>query len=166
MEENTLQPEESGLANELNQFHQHIQASTGQRFLNWLIDNLLMQFGLSLLSGYIVGYILYAIAPDFLTQVAYEVEGTKTWRYWVLSFSIGYFNYIVYYTFCEKVFKGYTLGKAISRTRAIRDDGQELTFKDAFLRTLSRLVPFEVLSGFSDRPWHDSWTKTTVVKAR
>ena len=166
MEENTVQPEESGLANELNQYIQFTRATQGQRFVNWLIDNLLMRFGLSLLTGYIVGYILFAIAPEFLTQVAYEVDGPKTWRYWVLSFSIGYFNYIVYYTFCEKVFKGYTLGKLITGTRAIRDDGKELTIKDAFLRTLSRLVPFEVFSGFSERPWHDSWSKTTVVKAR
>ena len=42
----------------------------------------------------------------------------------------------------------------------------ELTFKDALLRSLSRCVPFEVLSGFSTLTWHDSWTGTMVVKAR
>jgi len=66
---------------------------------------------------------------------------------------------------CEKAFKGRTLGKVISGTRAIRNDGGELTLKDALLRSLSRLVPFEVFSGFGT-PWHDSWTNTQVIKAR
>ncbi len=57
-------------------------------------------------------------------------------------------NYLLYYTVCEKAFKGYTLGKLVSGTRAIRDDGGELTLKDAFLRSASRLVPLEFLSGF------------------
>ncbi len=168
MEENNIHPEESGLADELNQYIQYTQASQGQRFFNLLIDFLFMRFVLSLATGYVFGYILLAIAPDFLTQVAYEIEGegTRGWRYYLLSFLLGYFNFLIYYTFCERAFKGYTLGKLITGTRAIRDDGQELTFKDTLLRTLSRLVPFEIFSGFADRPWHDSWTRTSVVKAR
>jgi uncharacterized RDD family membrane protein YckC len=84
----------------------------------------------------------------------------------LILYLVGILNYLLYYTFCEKVFKGYTLGKLITGTRAIRDDGNELTFKDAILRSLSRLVPFEALSAFGYSPWHDSWTKTTVIKSR
>lgn len=163
MEENTVQPEESGLANELNQYIQFSQATQGQRFVNWLVDNLLMRFGLSYLTGTIVGFGMAKLFPDYTMRVVYSSDQSDLI---LIGFIIVIFNYLVYYTFCEKVFKGYTLGKAISGTRAIRDDGHELTIKDAFLRTLSRLVPFEVFSGFADRPWHDSWTKTTVVKAR
>jgi uncharacterized RDD family membrane protein YckC len=75
-------------------------------------------------------------------------------------------NYIVYYTLCEKLLKGYTLGKLITGTRAIRQDGGELTFRNALLRSLSRCVPFEVFSGFNTLTWHDSWTDTKVIKAR
>jgi len=163
MEENNINPEESGLADELNQYIQYTQASQGQRFLNWLIDNLLMRFGLSYLTGTVVGLMLAKLAPDYAMRIVYSNDRTDL--LWI-GLIIVIFNYLVYYTFCEKVFKGYTLGKLITGTRAIRDDGQELTFKDAFLRTLSRIVPFEVFSGFADKPWHDSWTKTTVVKAR
>jgi uncharacterized RDD family membrane protein YckC len=151
-------------------FDDHIEytlAGQGQRFLNFLIDGLFMRFALSLATGYLFGYILLGIAPDFLAEVAYEIDGgEKTWRFWVLSITLGYFNYLIYYTICEKAFKGYTLGKLLTGTRAIREDGQELTFKDAILRTLSRIVPFEVFSGFAERPWHDTWTKTMVVKSR
>jgi uncharacterized RDD family membrane protein YckC len=167
MEENNIQPEETGLADELNQFTQHIQAAQGQRFLNLLIDVLFMRFLLSKATGYLFGTILAVVAPDFLQRVAYEVTyGDRGWRFWLLSILLGYFNYLIYYSFCEKAFKGYTLGKLITGTRAIRDDGGELTFKDALLRTLTRIVPFEAFSGFGDRPWHDSWTKTSVVKTR
>ena len=72
-------------------------------------------------------------------------------------------NYLVYYTLCEKLFRGQTLGKLITGTKSLRTDGEELTFKDALLRSLCRLVPFEVFSGFGV-PWHDSWTNTMVVK--
>ncbi|MBS1653790.1 MAG: RDD family protein [Bacteroidetes bacterium] len=92
-------------------------------------------------------------------------SGSESGSMILLGYIIMIFNYIVYYTFCEKVFKGHTLGKLITGTRAIREDGEELTFKDAILRTLSRLVPFEPFTGFGT-PWHDSWTKTRVVKTR
>ena len=163
MEENNTQPGETGLANELNLDIQYTPATQGQRFLNWLIDNLLMRFGLSYLSGTVVGFLMAKLFPDYAIRVVYSEDKSDLI---LIGLIIVIFNYLVYYTFCEKVFKGYTLGKLITGTRAIRDDGQELTFKDAFLRTVSRLVPFEVFSGFADKPWHDSWTNTSVVKAR
>ena len=163
MEENNTQPGEPALANELNLSIPYTPATQGQRFLNWLIDNLLMRFGLSYLSGIIVGFLMAKLFPEYAIRVVYSEDKSDLI---LIGLIIVIFNYLVYYTFCEKVFKGYTLGKLITGTRAIRDDGQELTFKDAFLRTVSRLVPFEVFSGFADKPWHDSWTKTMVVKAR
>ena len=64
------------------------------------------------------------------------------------------------------VFKGYTLGKLLTGTKAIRVDGLQMTFKDVVIRSLSRIVPFEVFSGLGDKPWHDSWSRTMVVKTR
>jgi uncharacterized RDD family membrane protein YckC len=140
-------------------------ATQGQRFLNWLIDNLLMRYGLSYLTGMAIGTLLALAAPDFLNELAYS-EDRLSGGILLLSLMVGYLNYIVYYTICEKLFKGYTLGKIITGTRAIRQDGKELTFKNALLRSLSRIVPFEVFSGFSTLTWHDSWTDTMVIKAR
>ncbi len=146
---------------------QYVYGTQGQRFVNWLIDNLLLRYGLSYLTGMALGLLLLAIAPDFLNEIALDqAMGKISIGFWVLAYFIGTLNYIVYYTLCEKLFKGYTLGKLISGTRAIRQDGQELTIKDALLRSLSRCVPFEVFSGFSTLTWHDSWTDTMVVKSR
>jgi uncharacterized RDD family membrane protein YckC len=83
-----------------------------------------------------------------------------------VSYVIFICNYLFYYTLCEKLFRGYTLGKFITGTRAIREDDEELTFKDALLRSLCRIVPLEVLSALAGFPWHDRWTKTKVVKTR
>lgn len=136
-------------------------ATTGQRFLNWLIDNLLMQLGLSFLTGMVVAVVFQAINPALLERMI--TEGTT--ENLVFALVVGYVNYVFYYTVCEKLCNGYTLGKLITGTKAVRLDGTPLTFKDALLRSLCRIVPFEVLSGFGT-PWHDSWTNTTVIKSR
>ncbi len=163
MEENTLQPGETGLADELNDFIRYTPATTGQRFLNWLIDNLFMRFVMTELTGRLVGEFIVRYFPEFAYQIADE---ENVWSILLLNYLFGFFNYLLYYTISEKAFRGYTIGKLITGTRAIRTDGHELSFKDAILRSLSRMVPFEVFTGFADRPWHDSWTKTTVVKTR
>jgi uncharacterized RDD family membrane protein YckC len=138
-------------------------ASSAQRFFNWLIDNLLMRFGVSYLTGAGVGVLLQLISPEVLFELA---SGQRGFIFWVVSYFIFICNYLIYYTLCEKLFRGYTLGKFITGTRAIRDDDDELTFKDALLRSLCRIVPLEVFSALAGFPWHDRWTKTKVVKTR
>ena len=163
MEENQMTMTETGLAEELYYFIQDTPATAGQRFINFLIDNLLMRFGLSYFTAIIVGFFLGSLFPEFTQGL---IRGDNQMSLLLLAYIIAIFNYLVYYTFCEKVFDGYTLGKLITGTKAIREDGTPLTFKDSFMRSLSRLVPFEFLSGFGAYPWHDSWTKTKVVKSR
>lgn len=158
--------EQEDLLAEDSYINNHFEYATqGQRFLNWLIDNLLMRYGLSYLTGMAIGTLLALTAPDFLNELAYN-ESSLSGGILLVTFLAGYLNYVIYYTICEKLFKGYTLGKLITGTRAIRQDGEELTFRNALLRSLSRCVPFEVFSGFNTLTWHDSWTDTMVIKAR
>lgn len=143
----------------------YTEASTGQRFLNYLIDALLMQYGLSFVTGYILARILLAISP----QTAYDLFVLKSNSADVILsyYLLAIINYLIYYTFCEKLFKGYTLGKLITGTRAIREDGGELSLKNAFIRSISRLVPFEAFSIWGENGlWHDKWSKTMVIKSR
>ena len=153
------------LAEESYGLNDFVYASQGQRFLNWLIDNLVMRFGLSYLTGMAIGTLLAVAAPDFLNDIA-NSDRNMSGEILLLALMIGILNYTLYYTLCEKLFRGYTLGKVITGTRTIRQDGKELTFKDALLRSLSRLVPFELFSGFNTLTWHDSWTDTMVIKSR
>jgi uncharacterized RDD family membrane protein YckC len=142
--------------------HPFEYASAGQRFLNWLIDNLLMRFGLSWATGFVIGFVLARLFPEFLVNMV----NNRGVEFYLAIYLILILNYLLYYTFCEKIFRGCTLGKLITGTRAVRDDGQELTFADAFLRSLCRLIPFEAFSAFGGHPWHDTITKTMVIKSR
>jgi uncharacterized RDD family membrane protein YckC len=160
---NELPSQETTITHELESIVQYEPASGGQRLLNFVVDNLLMRFGLTYLTTYLLVYILKFVAPDYLLKLAYD---ETRFDLILMAYLLGIFNYLIYYTICEKGFRGYTLGKLISGTRAIREDGAELTIKDAFLRSLSRLVPFEAFSALWGTPWHDSWTKTTVIKSR
>lgn len=122
-----------------------------------------MRFGLSYVTGAFVGILLGVFFPEYIWRLS---EEQTNFVLILIGYTMGIFNYIIYYSFCEKLFRGYTLGKLISGARAIREDAKELTFKDAILRSLSRLVPFEVLSVLWGSFWHDTWTHTRVIKSR
>ena len=163
MEETTYTEPASTLTDELNAEITYKYATTGQRFLNFLIDNVLMNYGLSYLTGTAAGFLIAAFLPDYALKIS---SNSDNFDLFLLGYIIAIINYLIYYTICEKAFRGYTLGKLVTGTRAIRDDGGELKLKDALLRSLSRLVPFEVFSAFGGHPWHDLWTKTMVIKSR
>jgi uncharacterized RDD family membrane protein YckC len=71
----------------------------------------------------------------------------------------------VYYLFLEGVW-GRTVGKLIFGTVVVNEFGGKPSIKQVIGRTLSRFIPFEVFSGFSDRPWHDTISNTHVVLAK
>ncbi len=74
--------------------------------------------------------------------------------------------FLLYYIFFEWLTNGKTIGKYITKTRAIKDNGQLLTFKESILRSVIRLIPIEpTICLITDNAygWHDRWTKTIVV---
>jgi uncharacterized RDD family membrane protein YckC len=137
-------------------------ASTGQRFLNYLIDFLFLRFVVDAAVGFIIGFVIKLLFPDVRESIGAVSETTLI----LVGLAVWLITFVAYYTFSEKWFKGYTLGKLITGTRAVRSDGSTLTWENAFLRSISRIVPFEPLSGFGGHPWHDQWTKTMVIKSR
>lgn len=164
LENQTFLQEEVNMLNEQDFVHFEY-ATQGQRFLNFLIDNLFMRFVLTYATGIVIGMLLNVIDPEFLGEVLYNPTN-RFWSVLILSYLIAVLNYSLYYTLCEKAFKGRTIGKLITGTRAIQQDGSELSLKNALLRSLVRLVPFEIFSGFNTLTWHDSWTNTMVIKSR
>lgn len=137
-------------------------ASLGQRFLNFLIDTITMSLSIGLVVSYVEALVLWNYFPD----MAVEVYAGKGLDYFLISWISGILSYMVYYPCCETVFRGYTMGKLITGTKAVRTDGKALSFKDALLRSLCRIIPFEPLSALGPEPWHDRMTKTMVIKAR
>ena len=83
--ENTEHLQEDLLLDEIDTYFQFIQGTTSQRFLNFLIDNVLMRLGLTYATGYLVGQILLAIAPGFLLTLASD---HSKFSLYALAFSI------------------------------------------------------------------------------
>jgi len=133
-------------------------ASKGQRFANYMID-VIVYYSLSFFMGIMLGAVLLSSNnEDFLYEESVELS--------ILEYLIGILAFLIYYTLTEYFFQGKTLGKLITKTRAVNDDNGNMSFTTILLRSLSRLVPFEPFSFLGTLPlgWHDTWTSTKVIK--
>lgn len=74
--------------------------------------------------------------------------------------------FLVYAIMMEYKYQA-TLGKLICKIRIEARDQSTLTFKQAFLRNASKLIPFEIISALMgrDRIIHDIIANTYVVKS-
>jgi len=68
------------------------------------------------------------------------------------------------YTFSEGASRGRSVGKLVTRTKVVKEDESEISWKDALIRSLCQLVPFEAFSAFDGYPWHDRWSHTKVIR--
>lgn len=132
-------------------------APTGKRFLNYIIDIIFVFIGI-LLFGFIVGLL-----------IAFGMEGVRDWFSslgdlgWNL---IGIGILIIYYTLTEGIF-GRSIGKFITGTIVVDENGEKINFGTAFKRSLCRLIPFDIFSFLgSGRGWHDSIADTYVVEKK
>lgn len=123
-------------------------ASTGARFANYLID--------------IIGFYAFGMMLSIATLTIANIlrSGDMTMVFYLIIYAA----YVIYYTVLEGGTNGRTLGKFITKTKVVKEDGSLITWKDALLRSLCRLVPFEPFSALGGQPWHDKWTKTIVVR--
>lgn len=118
------------------------RASSGQRLGNLLID-LFSFYAIFIALGLVFRPLLILIFTPILPAIVFAL----------------------YLSLVELIFKGRTLGKLITGTRAVREDGSPITASEAFGRGFSRIVPFEAFSalGSGTYPWHDRWSHTYVV---
>jgi uncharacterized RDD family membrane protein YckC len=132
-------------------------ASKGERFLNFIIDLL----------------IIYIIAICIVATI--NIIGDVTNSYgvsnWVKSLSLIenlFFGLIIlffYYAFTEMYFSR-TFAKYFTKTMVVRVDGSKPNTKNFMIRTVSRLNPIDPFSflGNTKRGLHDSLSATYVVK--
>jgi uncharacterized RDD family membrane protein YckC len=134
------------------------QADAGKRFANYLIDRI----GFYLLWK----FLLVKIYVWFVITLHVPVDNR------LVLYGIAYLTIIsllgLMIAGLEAATGGKTIGKYITGTRAVNDDGTRIGPKTAILRFLSRLVPFEPFSalGSPSYPWHDRWTHTIVIDER
>lgn len=128
--------------------------SKGVRFTNYVID-------LISLCAVIFGvFIIWALVNySHFEQFVNNLQKNTLWQIPI--------NIIItggYYTIFETATRGRTIGKFVTGSIAVTEDGNPLTFKTAFLRSICRLIPFNAFSALGDRPWHDRFSKTIVIK--
>jgi uncharacterized RDD family membrane protein YckC len=85
------------------------------------------------------------------------------------EYLLGVIIFLTYFV-PQEAFFGRTLGKLVTGTKVVNEDGSKLTFGKAVARTLCRFIPFEAFSflGGHDRPkgWHDTIPKTKVISIK
>ena len=119
--------------------------SKGTRFANLIIDT-------------IVTYLLYFVIVFliFLTETVSEEN-------WAVLYLLFYVQFIAYYILMEAAL-GKTVGKMITKTKVIHENGTQAPIANIIGRTFARFIPFEALSFFGNKGWHDSLSGTRVVK--
>jgi uncharacterized RDD family membrane protein YckC len=153
MEENTVPSVFDEMALETPMF---AYATSGQRFVNFIVDYAIF-YGYNILVFIVFGFCMGL--SGYSGDEVRELLSNK-----LILYSITIFDFLTIYTFIEAVSKGRSLGKVITKTQAVNEDMTSIKMKQAFLRSMCRLIPFEVFSGLGGYTWHDRFTKTYVVK--
>lgn len=155
MEDNVYEPPKASLTPEATSFEEEygiVQvASTGKRFLNFLVDT--------------VGYLVFSFGVGVFLALAglfHVIENVPELLLNILLMSLYYFP--------QEATSGRTLGKLVTGTKAVSEDGGPLTAGQALGRTFSRFIPFDGLSflfgsGFPVG-WHDRIPGTKVISIR
>ncbi|RYZ16690.1 MAG: RDD family protein [Chitinophagaceae bacterium] len=129
-----------------------VPAPMVKRLINWVIDILLIGFLASVLLA-VVGRLYPPLLQGFIKD-PYGFRNTITLQ----------FCYALFLSIQEGFFRGKTVGKALTGTRAVLADGSPLPTEKAFLRSLIRVIPFEPLTIFLlGRPLHDVLSGTVVA---
>ena len=123
------------------------------RFGHYMLDRL-FYFVIELLFGLAIGAFL-----GLTRNGSWLENGGET--------LITIFGYVVlypwYYILLEYSSQA-SLAKLILRRVVVNEYGEKPTFGQIVGRNYARLVPFEAFSCFSDSGWHDSWSKTYVIR--
>lgn len=156
--ESTLSPQnepEASYLTDLDQIMGSEIASVGQRFVNLLIDSIVI---------YILNVIVQVIIFILTAKGVLNIHPYDTWTLVGIELVVAF----VYYISFEGLSAGRTVGKWCTGTKVVKDNSEEspISAKDAFMRTMVRYVPFDGFSAFGGYPWHDVWTHTKVIKAK
>lgn len=133
--------------------------SDRDRFFNCVIDFVfifILIFVVSILIG-IIGII-------------FQWDVYRIWEETIIDLGgvVIYFSFAMLYYLIFEVFFGRTIGKFITGSIVVNENGLKPGFGIICLRTLYRLIPFDPLSflTMSGRIWHDSLSKTYVVEKK
>jgi uncharacterized RDD family membrane protein YckC len=121
-------------------------ASNGKRFLNLIIDRILL-------------YIMVVILSATFIALEIDIEANIVLN-WLIILSSSFLYY-----FSLESMNGKTVGKYLTKTRVVYNDGSTPTNGTIAKRALCRFIPFDALSFLSSNPigWHDKYSDTLVI---
>ena len=137
-----------------------IRASIGQRLANYIIDMVACWLFLMVITV-IITLLIILISPSMIEKIDAILDDDVE----PLDRVIGWLLYGLYMGSVEALFKGKSLGKLITKTRAVNTNGSAISTSTAFKRGFVRIAPFCALSALKTPcvPWQDRWTDTMVV---
>jgi uncharacterized RDD family membrane protein YckC len=132
-------------------------ASQNRRFLNLIIDNVVLQV-FSYAAGMALGTFFVVanggrFGPD--DKATLQVMG------FFLGLVIAYLYFFLLEAVCQK-----TIGKMLTGTKVVTMDGGRPSVGQFLGRAAARFIPFEAFSFLTKEPrgWHDSLTGTRVIR--
>lgn len=133
-----------------------IIASNRQRFVNVVIDYI-ARIALTFLIGIVAGTIGVLTGNEGILIFFQNITQLQ-------EITFGLLMLLIYYNVFE-IFFGTTVGKLFTKTVVVDVYGEKPTANAILIRSLCRLIPFEVFSFFGTPciGWHDSLSKTYVV---
>jgi len=134
----------------------YILASKNTRFLNFIIDILIMR-----LTIWILIITANLIFSEYKLGIISRVESfdkMEAYLFWSIT---SFFYYIITETFLSR-----SLAKYFTKTIVVMEDGSKPKPIDILARSALRLIPFEYFTFLRGRKpgWHDEYSKTFVVK--
>lgn len=110
------------------------------------------------------GFIVDLIVIVLLMEIAFSLGELMRYEAAISNLTVaiilgGYYILMEY-------FLGKTVGKFVFKTRVVNKKGNRISFREAVIRLISRLIPFEYASlalGIDARAWHDVLSKTYVI---
>ena len=132
-------------------------ASKGKRFLNYLID-LGFFYALFILLGVLLYIIAEITGSEGLYDFLIELENVNP----IIDRLLTAVLLVIYYTILESLSQK-TIGKLITRTKVVLENGERPPFEVFVKRSLCRIIPFDPISFLGKNGWHDSISKTYVV---
>lgn len=127
-------------------------ASAGKRFAHLFLDMMVFVFPIQIIQIFV-----------FMSN-----NDPFDREYQTINYILGLLFYVVYFGgyFCAEYFFGITLGKLVTGSVVINKYAEKPTVKEAIVRTIVRIVPFEPITFLFGRGWHDRWSETWVVSKK
>lgn len=136
-----------------------LHATQGQRFANYIID-LIVQIIVLVILEIVLVLICNSFGIYSVGEFLYETNRLE-------DYLLGAIITLLYYVPIE-LFSSRSIGKFLTGTIVVMEDGTKPDAQTIFKRTFCRLIPFDAFSflGGDARGWHDSISNTYVVSKK